>query len=239
MSVLYTRLCDTIMGKIADGSLRVGDRLPPEAEYAATLGVSRSTLRKAYAELEAAGVLTRRKRAGTQIIADTPRQRFRMATTGLQELLSLGRDTTLAITGTRRVGADMIAPLAELGARQDWLEVSGTRTLAGETTPFSVNRVYVPARFAGIEPLLAAQETSVFQAIETQFGVRVARVSQTVRAIPCPAAEARAMGLAEGAPVLQIDAQLYLHDGTLMEISVATFDPDRFAVHTDVQIDGA
>lgn len=71
----------------------VGDKFPPEADYAAELGVSRSTLRLAFADLEASGVLKRRKRAGTVIISDAPRQRFNMATTGINELLSLGRDT--------------------------------------------------------------------------------------------------------------------------------------------------
>ncbi|MEP3277987.1 MAG: GntR family transcriptional regulator [Stappiaceae bacterium] len=238
MSTLYSQVCDQILDRIKNGALKVGDRLPPEAEYAAELGVSRSTLRLAFSELEASGVLQRRKRAGTEIISDKPKQRFNMATTGINELLSLGRDTRLTIDGTRTVQTGDIPQLE--GHRSEtghWLEVSGARTMAGEQTPFSVNRVYVPARFAGIEPILKATDTSVFRAIEDTFNVSVGRVSQTMRAISCPAAEAELMGLREGAPVLQIEAQLFLRDGTLMEVSLATFDPDRFQVRTDVQID--
>ena len=45
------------------------------------------------------------------------------------------------------------------------------------------------------------------------------------------------MGLEQDAPVLQIEAQLFLRDGSLMEVSVATFDPARFQVRTDVEIE--
>ncbi len=238
MSTLYSQVCDQILDQIKCGALKVGDKFPPEADYAAELGISRSTLRLAFADLEASGVLKRRKRAGTVIISDAPQQRFNMATTGINELLSLGRDTQFKITAIRTVRTEEIPQLecyhSETG---HWLEVQGERRLEGEPMPFSANRVYVPARYAGIEPVLNSTETSVFRAIEESFNVSVGRVSQAVNAIACPASVAEIIGLSAGAPVLQIEAQLYTRDGDLMEISVATFDPERFQVRTDVQID--
>lgn len=238
MSTLYAKVCENILDQIQNGALKVGDRLPPEAEYAATLGISRSTLRLAFAELEASGVLRRKKRAGTEIISDTPKQRFNMATSGIGELLSLGRDTEFSTFGSKTVRTEDVAQLDGLVSETGhWLEVHGARKMAAEAKPFSVNRVYVPARYAAIEPLLGTHNTSVYQIIETTFGVCVGRVSQTVRAIGCPPSEAHIMGLQDGAPVLQIEAHLFLRDGTLMEVSVATFDPARFQVRTDVEIE--
>ena len=238
MSTLYRQVCDNILAKISAGELKVGDRLPPEADYAAALGVSRSTLRQAFAELEASGVLRRKKRAGTEIISDVAMKRFNMATGGLDELLSLGRDTVFAILGTGTVKTADITELAGLVSETGhWLEVIGTRTLRHETTPFSVNRVYVPARFAAIEPLLGSAMPSVYQMIEDTFDVSVGRVKQSVRAIPCPKEDADLMGLLPGAPALRIEAHLFLRDASLMEVSVATFDPSRFEVQTDVEID--
>jgi GntR family transcriptional regulator len=235
MSTLYSQIGQRILDQIRSGALKVGDRLPPEAEYAAELGISRSTLRLAFSDLEASGVLKRRKRAGTEIISDTPRQRFSMATTGINELLSLGRDTEFKITATSTVPTADIPQLdgyhSETG---HWLAIQGERRLNGEPTPFCVNRVYVPARYAGIEPVL---KTSVFRAIEENFDVSVGRVSQAATAIACPTDEANIMGLISGAPVLQITAQLFTQNDDLMEISIATFDPQRFQVRTDVQIE--
>ncbi|MHA6326333.1 GntR family transcriptional regulator [Roseivivax sp. CAU 1753] len=237
MTPLYAQLADDILAKIRDGALKIGDRLPPEAEYAATLGVSRSTLRLAFAELEAAGVLSRRKRAGTEIISATPKRQFHMATQGIDELLSLGRDTEFTILGTRSVPTEDVAQLTGLTSETGyWLEVSATRKLRGEARPFSANRVYVPARFAAIETLVGQAPGSVFQLIEDTFGNRVARVVQSVSAVPCSRGDAEIIGVPEGAPALQIDAQLFDADGILIEVSVATFDPARFQVRSDVRI---
>ncbi|MEM6373494.1 MAG: GntR family transcriptional regulator [Pseudomonadota bacterium] len=238
MSTLYARVCDEILERIQTGALKVGDRLPPEADYAVELGISRSTLRLAFAELEASGVLKRRKRAGTQIISDTAKQRFNMMTSGITELLSLGRDTRLHIEGTRTVVTADIAVLEGLHSETGhWLEVMGSRTMPGEATPFSVNRVYVPARYAGIEALIASTKSSVFQLIEQTFDLAVGRVTQAVSAVTCGRDEAAILGLVEHAPALQIEARLYASTGTLMEVSLAVFDPARFQVRSDVEID--
>jgi DNA-binding GntR family transcriptional regulator len=238
MSTLYAQVCEEILEKIQNGALKVGDRLPPEAEYAAQLGISRSTLRLAFAELEASGVLRRRKRAGTEIISDTPKKRFNMATGGISELLSLGDDTEFTLYGTRTVRGEDVPQLEGLVSETGhWLEVYGARSLPGDIRPFSVNRVYVPARFAAVEPLLKPGKTSVYRIIENTFGVDVGRVSQLVRAIPCPTEDASVMGLQANDPALQIEAQLFLGDGTLMELSVAVFDPSRFQVRNDVKIE--
>ncbi len=238
MSPLYAQVCQNILDQIRRGALKVGDRLPPEADYAAELGVSRSTLRLAFSELEAAGVLKRKKRAGTEIISDTPRPRFNMVTSGMGELLSLGRDTRFTIFETRTCRTGDIPQLEGLFSETGhWLQVYGARSREGDARPFSVNQVYVPARYAAIEPVLDGTTGSVYQAIEETFGVAVGRVSQVVRATACPAREAEIMGLGQNAPVLQIEANLFLGDGSLMEVSVATFDPARFQVRTDVKID--
>ena len=50
---------------LAAGRYRQGDRLPPEHEVAAMLGVSRGTLRSALARLEEAGEIVRRQGSGT------------------------------------------------------------------------------------------------------------------------------------------------------------------------------
>lgn len=238
MTALYQRVSDDILKQVQSGALQVGDRLPPEADYAVTLGVSRSTLRLAFAELERVGVLLRKKKAGTKIIADHPRPQFNMSTTGLHELLSLGRDTELAITGTRTVRTRDISYLDGYTSETDhWLEISGTRTLPSEATPFNSTQVYVPARYSGIEHILQPTETSVFKTIEERFGVSVGRVSQAAKAVACPSGVAAIIGLKTGAPALQIVAELNIREGSLMEISVATFDPERFQLRTDVEIE--
>ncbi len=235
---LYHQVSDDILKQVQTGAIKVGDKLPPEADYAASLGISRSTLRLAFAELERVGVLKRKQRAGTTIIANQPKPQFNMNTTGLHELLSLARDTDLTITGKRIVKTALIPHLEGHETEADYcLEITGTRAMPYEINPFNTTHIYVPARFAEIEPVLRAKEASVFRIIEETFNVRVGRVSQVTKAISCPAHAAGLIGVPVGAPALQIVAALYIRDGSLMEISVATFDPNRFQLRTDVKID--
>ncbi len=237
MTTLHAKIAKNILEQINAGVLKVGGRLPPEEVFAAELGVSRQTLRRAFADLAAVGVLRRKKRAGTVIISDQPKQLFSMATNDVSELLSLGRNTEFEIFDTRTVPTEDIQQLDGLTSETGlWLEVYGARTMASANRPFSVNRVYVPARYAAIEPLLKTCKSSVFQIIEKTYNVSVGRISQSVQAIGCPRTEAEIMGLSCGAPALQIEAQLFQQDGELMEVSIATFDPGQFLVRTDVEI---
>jgi len=57
---------------ILRGDYGPGDLIPTEREMASTTGTSRVTVRRAYAELEAAGVLRRRQGSGTRIAESAP-----------------------------------------------------------------------------------------------------------------------------------------------------------------------
>ena len=53
---LYAQIVAQVRGMIANGALKVGDRLPANRELARVLGVNRSTVTTAYAELAADGL---------------------------------------------------------------------------------------------------------------------------------------------------------------------------------------
>ncbi len=238
MSALYKQVCDQVLQQISEGVRKVGDRLPPESEFADEIGVSRSTVRMAFTELESIGVLRRRKRAGTEIIAAIPQPKFHMSTASIHELLSIGHDAEFHISDIKTLPTKDVDALDGYHSETDhWLAVFGSRTMKDEATPFCINQVYVPARFAGIEPLLkSSTNLSVFQAIEQAFEVSVSRVTQLTSIVPCPEGDAQVMGLEAGTSVLQIDATLYVQNDTVMEVSVARFDPSRFSMYTDVSI---
>lgn len=65
------KLSDSIVGQIErlilDGALKPGDALPPEREFAQSLGVSRPSLREAILKLEARGLVHARRNAGYAI----------------------------------------------------------------------------------------------------------------------------------------------------------------------------
>jgi len=118
-----------------------------------------------------------------------------------------------------------------------WLEITGTRKINPDQSPFNWSQIYVTGRYAGIEPILTKSISSVFGVIEEAFATRVVRVNQKVQAIACPEPAAKAMALCKGDPVLQIVAKLYDQNEQLLEVSSAIFDPVQFQVNTDVRIE--
>jgi len=63
----YEEIADQIQQLILKGVLKPGDRLPPERELAAKLGVGRSSLRDAIRTLEVMGILEPRQGHGTVV----------------------------------------------------------------------------------------------------------------------------------------------------------------------------
>ncbi|HLN63027.1 MAG TPA: aminotransferase class I/II-fold pyridoxal phosphate-dependent enzyme, partial [Symbiobacteriaceae bacterium] len=70
MTVRFRGIVTDIAEQIHTGRLAVGARLPTERTLAEQLGVNRSTVAVAYAELEAIGLVERRQGSGTYVRGD-------------------------------------------------------------------------------------------------------------------------------------------------------------------------
>ena len=71
---LYLQIRDQIRDRILEGAVKVGERLVPSRELAKRLGVHRTTVGNAYAELEAEGLIQGTVGRGTLVspLANSP-----------------------------------------------------------------------------------------------------------------------------------------------------------------------
>src|SRR5271154_6676494 len=67
---LYVQLRDQVRALVHSGELRSGDRIPASRELAGQLGVHRTTVANAYAELESEGLIRGHVGRGTFICAN-------------------------------------------------------------------------------------------------------------------------------------------------------------------------
>lgn len=105
--------------RIRDGRLGAGDKLPPEAELAAELGVSRTVVREAISRLQAAGLLRTRHGVGSFVLGEAEAAALRIQAADpvatLREVIAvlelrLGIETeAAALAATRRSDAEMQA----------------------------------------------------------------------------------------------------------------------------------
>lgn len=68
---LYEQVLDRLRNYVVEGGLRAGDRLPPERDLAARLGVSRASVKQAIVVLEVQGLVEARHGGGTYLVRDS------------------------------------------------------------------------------------------------------------------------------------------------------------------------
>ncbi|NRG17466.1 UTRA domain-containing protein [Rhizobiales bacterium] len=198
---LYKRIKADILAQVRSGKLRPGTTIPGEVELAEGYGCARMTVNRAIRELAGEGVLERRKRAGTRVAPFS----------GHSALLDIPRiDQEISKLGCK-VGYRLIRRREE-PARGDIaraLEVAeGAPVLAivclhlADGTPFQLEKRWIS---------LAAAPGARGEPFERQGpnqwlldNVPWSSVEHEVAAIAAEAADARALGLSPGAPVLQI-----------------------------------
>ncbi len=96
---LVQRIISKIQERLVKGALRAGDRLPPEGELAAQLGVGRTSVREAMKVLSALGVVDIRRGDGTFVASGDSFQLLNP----LEFALILGRGDARELLELRRV----------------------------------------------------------------------------------------------------------------------------------------
>ncbi|MGI8515571.1 MAG: GntR family transcriptional regulator [Acidimicrobiia bacterium] len=222
----------SIAEQIARGSLREGSRLPTEREFAATLGVSRTTVRKAIAALKAVGLVQAIQGRGTFVssrgLVEPPNTLLSFsqlaAARGLQPgasvISSEVRGATLAEADRLR-----IAPGAKV------LDLVRLRTLDG--IPVAIQSSVVPISMA---PIIANRDWST-ESLYAQLavaGAKPVRSDWTIEAQAAGAEVGKQLGLARDAPVLRVDSVSFAIDERVVEIGWTAYRGDRYQLRTSV-----
>lgn len=121
---------EKIKAMITSGALRAGDRLPREADLAASLGLSRSSLREAVRALELVNILDVRRGDGTYVTSLEPR----LLLEALSFITDFHRDdTVLEFLQVRRILEPTATAMA--AERVSESDVSDLRALLASLDP--------------------------------------------------------------------------------------------------------
>src|SRR5207237_3153037 len=106
----YRQIADGLLKDIASGKLAVGNLLLPEEDLSRIFKVSRGTLRQSLALLEDQGVILRRQRAGTKVLARFPGRGVVSGEQLLEDWARYGIEYPLKITDIthRRPPAELV-----------------------------------------------------------------------------------------------------------------------------------
>lgn len=211
----HAQITDELLQRMASGELATGDRLPPERDLAAQLGVSRMTLRQALGALVDRGLLVRAigRRGGTWVAR--PRLERDLGTfTGLSGML-------------RRQGVEAGAVVLSAGEADGWVEIARVRLADGD--PFALERSRFPAdRFAGLLELDLTG--SLYDLLGEHFDAAPVRAVERIEPVLAGARDAAALGLRRGAPLLLVHREAYDAGGAVVETARDLFRGDRIRV---------
>jgi DNA-binding GntR family transcriptional regulator len=233
--VAYRQLASDLRGAIAAGVYPVGQRLPTEAELVRTTGLSRQTVRRAFQELAAEGVIYRVPGRGTFAVPGDGR--YLRSFGSIDDLMSLSLDTELQVVEPLHVLASVdIADQLQPGADMV-MSISFLRLHDG--VPFCYTRVHLPMEIgrrlrelpevAGLAEPGARARFTLISLIERASEHPIHSAAQDATAVAADPDVAHRLGCAPGLPVLRIDRLYRDRELTPVELAVNHFHPDRYS----------
>lgn len=184
---------------------RPGEAIPSETELAARFKVSQGTVRKAIDELAAENLLVRRQGKGTFVATHAEEQiQFRFLRLTPDDA-DPGRPTRRLIDCKRQRAPAEVAKSLLLRVGDPVIRVR--RLLSFRKGPVVLDDIWLPAAlFKGLTAeRLAANRGPMYGLFESEFGVRMIRAEEKIRAVAADPISAELLQLAPGSPVLSVE----------------------------------
>lgn len=206
--------------------------LPTEARIAAEYAVSRQTVRRAFHDLVAEGLVTRIPGRGTFV---TPgNERYLRQFGSVEDLMALSSDSELKVVAPLTRAIDPIAA-SRLRLDDDLIaRVSFVRIHHDE--PFSHTNVCLPLemgqRLGSDTALTVKGSTSavtVIGLLDQKLDEPIEEAEQSITVGSAVDEVAESLGLAAGTPVLRVDRMYFDGSGKPVELAVSHFHPDRYS----------
>jgi len=203
---LYLQIKALVEAGLERGEWRPGEAIPSEILLAGRFGVSQGTVRKAIDALAADNLVVRRQGKGTFVATHTEEKasnfRFlRIRRSGGEDLHPVSRliDVRRTKAGTEVARALDVKAGAPVIVVRRVLEDAGEPVLLDEIT------LSAPL-FKGLtKAKLDAYRGSMYSFFETQFGVRMLRAQERLKAIPADRYSAAILGVEPGFPLLAVE----------------------------------
>ncbi len=204
-SPLYQQIKSLITQSLQSGEWKPGELIPSEVELATRFKVSQGTVRKAIDELSAENLVVRRQGKGTFVAThQEARAQFRFL-----RLQSDSEETHYPdnrIIDVRRLRAPAeVARLLDIKSGDSVIFIKRLQSFDGAAT--IVDELWLPGSlFKGLTAeRLIEYKGPMYALFETEFGTRMIRASEQVRAVGADGDAAALLAVALGAPLLSVE----------------------------------
>lgn len=226
----YRQIANDLIARIGRGRLKVGDVLPGELQLMDQFDASRHTIRDALRQLEALGLVERRRGVGTLVLARRPGRAYVHHVRSPPELMRYPRESRMVVTSRGYVLVrGGLAGLLGCKAGSRWMRVRAVRRLPGRRPPICELELYLRPKYAPIATQMGRTRELAFQLIERRYGAHTAVVEVEVMARPMSAEAAIALGVEAGSPSMTVVRRYRDARGELLCASVSEHPGDRYS----------
>jgi GntR family transcriptional regulator len=228
-SPLYQQIKTLILRSLQAGEWKPGDMIPSEFDLAARFRVSQGTVRKAIDELATDNLLVRRQGKGTFVATHAEQHtqyRFLRLLPDTGTLQDQGPAERRIIECRRlRAPAEVARQLA-LRTGDAVLQVK--RVLAFDGVPAILEELWLPGvPFKGLTAeTLADDKGPMYALFEAQFGVRMVRAVEKIKALGADEDTAPLLGVTAGTPLLSVERLAYTYNDEPMELRRGLYRTD-------------
>jgi GntR family transcriptional regulator len=215
---LYQQIKTLLTRSLQGGEWKPGEAIPSEIELAARFKVSQGTVRKAIDELATENLLVRRQGKGTFVATH--------AEEGTQyRFLRLQPDDDAAVSLRRRLlDCRRLRPPAEvaraLALKGSENVIQVRRLLLQGEQPVVLDEIWLPAApFKGLTAeRLLGYRGPMYAFFEIEFGVRMIRADEKIRAVAAAGEPAQWLAVAPGSPLLSVERLSYTYGDKPVEL---------------------
>ncbi|MDR1967860.1 MAG: GntR family transcriptional regulator [Burkholderiaceae bacterium] len=236
-SPLYQQIKGLILQSLQQGEWKPGEVIPSEFDLATRYKVSQGTVRKAVDELAADNLLVRRQGRGTFVATHAEQQveyRFLRLQPDQGTLDSEGPAQRDVVECRRQRASAEVARALGLRASDPVLQVRRLLRFAGE--PTILEDLWLPAGpFKGLTAeRLSGYHGSMYALFEAEFGVRMVRAEEKLRAVLPDSAQAALLGVTATTPLLSVERIAYTYNDAPMELRHGLYRTDAHHYHNQL-----
>ena len=205
---LYAQVENVIIGRISNGSLPPGTRLPSEDSLVEEYAVSRTTIRAAMQSLVQRGLVEIRRGKGTFVTHPKITQELTELTGFVEDMQALGRDATAKILDQQVVAANQVVA-RQLALPQGAPVVRIQRVRLADGMPLSFDETYLPKEL-GEQVMADNLETEpIFSLLERKYNTPLVEAEYRLEAVCADATMARALSISVGSAIFLIERTSY------------------------------
>jgi GntR family transcriptional regulator len=226
-SPLYQQIKALITQSLQSGEWKPGELIPSEIELAGRFKVSQGTVRKAIDELAAENLVVRRQGKGTFVATHhEARAQFRF----LRLMPDAGEPHSAdnQILDVKRLRAPAeVARLLDIKPGDSVIFIKRVQSFDG--APTIVEELWLPGLiFKGLTAeRLVEYKGPMYGLFEMEFGTRMIRATEKIRAVGADEDTAQLLKTAPGAPLLSVERVSFTYGDKPVEVRRGLYSTDR------------